>query len=193
MYLTWFKRGSCLTIFCSPGFYLRTTTSLRKKEQMAMLRIKVCMNIIFIVSDIYAHFLIRNYGLWLSLWYRQIVLTLFAPKNVWNIWFSSLVPFARTWWLLFQKRIDPTKFDIYVFITVVGFTTTCARSTYHYYSYEFKFRSWRCVLDMTSCDKVCQWLAAGRWFSQGTPVSFTNKAYLPLFPYLEYINNSLRP
>ena len=26
------------------------------------------------------------------------------------------------------------------------------------------------------CDKVCQWLATGRWFSQGTPVSSTNKA-----------------
>jgi hypothetical protein len=25
------------------------------------------------------------------------------------------------------------------------------------------------------CDKVCQWLVAGRWFSPGTPVSSTNK------------------
>ena len=25
------------------------------------------------------------------------------------------------------------------------------------------------------CDKVCQWLAAGRWFSSGPPVSSTNK------------------
>ena len=25
------------------------------------------------------------------------------------------------------------------------------------------------------CDKVCQWLAAGRWFFQGTPVSSTIK------------------
>ena len=25
------------------------------------------------------------------------------------------------------------------------------------------------------CDKVCQWLAAGWWFSPGTPVSSTNK------------------
>ena len=37
-------------VFCSPGFYQRNTTSLRKKEEMAMLRIKVCMNIIFIRS-----------------------------------------------------------------------------------------------------------------------------------------------
>jgi len=27
----------------------------------------------------------------------------------------------------------------------------------------------------TLCDKVCQWFAAGRWFSPGTPVSSTNK------------------
>jgi hypothetical protein len=26
------------------------------------------------------------------------------------------------------------------------------------------------------CDKVCQWLATGQWFSPGTPVSSTNKA-----------------
>jgi hypothetical protein len=33
-------------------------------------------------------------------------------------------------------------------------------------------RSWRGVLDRKVCDKVCLWLAAGRWFS---PVSSTNK------------------
>ena len=34
----------------------------------------------------------------------------------------------------------------------------------------------RGVLDTTSCDKVCQWLAAGwPWFSSGTLVSSTNK------------------
>jgi len=27
----------------------------------------------------------------------------------------------------------------------------------------------------TLCDKVCQWLVAGLWFSPGTPVSSTNK------------------
>ena len=31
------------------------------------------------------------------------------------------------------------------------------------------------VLDTTLCDKVCQWLTTGRWFSPGTPVSSTNK------------------
>ena len=32
------------------------------------------------------------------------------------------------------------------------------------------------ILDHTAlCDKVCQWLVAGRWFSLGTRVSSTNK------------------
>jgi hypothetical protein len=34
---------------------------------------------------------------------------------------------------------------------------------------------WWGVLSTTLCDKVCQWLASGRWFSPGTPVSSTNK------------------
>jgi len=33
----------------------------------------------------------------------------------------------------------------------------------------------RGVLDITLCDQVCQWLATGRWFSPGTPVSSTNE------------------
>jgi len=32
----------------------------------------------------------------------------------------------------------------------------------------------RSVLNTALCDKVCQWLAAGRWFSPGTVVSSTN-------------------
>jgi len=40
---------------------------------------------------------------------------------------------------------------------------------------EFESRSWRCVLDTTICDEVCQWFATCRWFSPGTPVSSTNK------------------
>ena len=39
----------------------------------------------------------------------------------------------------------------------------------------YPIRSRRGVLDTTLCDKVCQWLASGWWFSMGTPVSSTNK------------------
>ena len=31
------------------------------------------------------------------------------------------------------------------------------------------------VLEATLCDKTCQWLATGRWFSLRTPISSTNK------------------
>jgi hypothetical protein len=34
---------------------------------------------------------------------------------------------------------------------------------------------WRGVLDTTLFDEVCQWLATGRWFTPGTPVSSINK------------------
>ena len=53
---------------------------------------------------------------------------------------------------------------------VVGFTTTCAISAYHHWSCEFEPLSWWGVLDTTLCDKFCQCLATGRWFSPGTPV-----------------------
>jgi hypothetical protein len=58
---------------------------------------------------------------------------------------------------------------------VVGFTTTCAMSAYHHKSCQFEPRSWWGVLYITLCDKVCQWLATGRWFSAGTPASSTKK------------------
>ena len=32
---------------------------------------------------------------------------------------------------------------------------------------EFESRSWGNVLDTTVCNKVCEWLATGRWFSPG--------------------------
>jgi hypothetical protein len=57
---------------------------------------------------------------------------------------------------------------------VLGFTTTYAISAYHHWCCEFESHSWRVVLDTTLCDKVCLWLATGRWFSPGTAVSSTN-------------------
>jgi hypothetical protein len=58
---------------------------------------------------------------------------------------------------------------------LVGFITTCAINAYHHLSCEFKSHLWRGVLDTTLCNKVCQWLATGRWFSPGMLVSSTNK------------------
>ena len=56
---------------------------------------------------------------------------------------------------------------------VVGFTSTYVISAYHQYTCEFESRSWIGVLDTTVCDKVCQWLTTGRWFSLDTLLSFT--------------------
>ena len=54
---------------------------------------------------------------------------------------------------------------------VVEFTTTYAIGAYHHWCCEFE--SWSgCT---TLCDKVCLWLATGRWFSPGAPVSSTKK------------------
>jgi hypothetical protein len=58
---------------------------------------------------------------------------------------------------------------------VVWFATTWEISAYYHQSCEFEPRSCWDVLDTTWCDKVCQWLAASRWFSTGAPVSTTNK------------------
>jgi hypothetical protein len=56
-------------------------------------------------------------------------------------------------------------------LIVVRYTTT--------YAYHHLLLVWipLGVLDTTLCDKVCQWLVAGRWFSPGTPVSSDNKTY----------------
>jgi len=54
---------------------------------------------------------------------------------------------------------------------VVGFTTTYAISACQYWRYDIESRSG----DTTLCDQVCQWLVAGRWFSQCRPISSTNK------------------
>ena len=61
-------------------------------------------------------------------------------------------------------------------LMVVGFTTN-----YLWNQYLSPLKLWvrtplrRGVLDTTLYDKVYQWLATGRWFSPGTPVSSTNK------------------
>jgi len=58
---------------------------------------------------------------------------------------------------------------------VVGLITTCTISAYHHLICEFEPRSWQSVFDTTLYDKVCHSFATGRWFSPGTPVSFSNK------------------
>ena len=91
---------------------------------------------------------------------------------------------------------------------VVGYTITYAISAYHHLCCEFESHSWRDVLDITLCDKVCQWLSTGQWFSLGTLVFSTNKTdhhditeillkvalstiTAPIIDYIDYIRTEL--
>ena len=56
---------------------------------------------------------------------------------------------------------------------VVGLTTIC-NQCWSPLTLWLWIHSYRDVFDTTLCDKVCQWLAAGLWFSPGTPVSSTS-------------------
>ena len=73
---------------------------------------------------------------------------------------------------------------------VVGFTTTYAIGVYHH---------WCCGIDPaqgevhTLCDEVCQWLAAGRWFSPGPLVSSTNKTEILLKVALNTMKTKTKP
>jgi hypothetical protein len=58
---------------------------------------------------------------------------------------------------------------------IIAFTTTYAISAYHLLTLWVWIPLRRGALDVTFCDKVRQWLATGRWFSTGIPVSSTNK------------------
>jgi hypothetical protein len=47
---------------------------------------------------------------------------------------------------------------------IVGFTHYLCTQWLSPLNSEFESRSWRGVLDITLCDKDCQWPEAGRWF-----------------------------
>jgi hypothetical protein len=76
---------------------------------------------------------------------------------------------------------DPTKNLYNIKITdQLPHCGICCFCTYHFFFFERVMFLVRIllrlgVLDTTLCDKVCQWLATGQWFSPGTPVSSTNK------------------
>ena len=90
------------------------------------------------------------------------------------IWFylfylfvSQIMCYLSKWWccvLTFVLNLFNTvlRYIQYLIVSIV--------------SCEFESRSWWDVLDTTLCDKVCQWLVKGRWFSPNTTVSSTNKA-----------------
>ena len=81
--------------------------------------------------------------------------------------------------LIFLSFIKNTKYIIkYVGgrnRIVVGFITTYMQSVPITTNVVSSNPLRRGVLDITLCDKVCQWLVAGQWFFLGTRVSSINK------------------
>jgi hypothetical protein len=82
---------------------------------------------------------------------------------------------------VFGNFADRFEIKVYTFsspcmksIWAVEFATTYAISAYHHWHCEFKSCSGE-VYSKQHCDKVCQWLATGQWFSPGSPVSSNNK------------------
>ena len=77
------------------------------------------------------------------------------------------LPFNRI-----SYRFCPIGTIVVVIVWLLDFNYLCNQCLS---SLEFESSSWRGVLDIILCDKVCQWLAAGQGFYLGTPVSSTNK------------------
>jgi hypothetical protein len=82
------------------------------------------------------------------------------PVELWTSWLRMLVSNTM---FIFQSNM------------VVGFTTTCAISTYHHWSCEVEPRSWRGVHYVIKLSVT----ATGRGFSPGTPISSRNKTDNP--------------
>ena len=79
---------------------------------------------------------------------------------IFYIIFMYFISFCILFYVYFLKLL---LYTLIIFLVIV-FATTCAINVYHIESCEFESRSWRGVLDTALCDKVCQWLAVGRWF-----------------------------
>ena len=105
----------------------------------------------------------RSYDLFVivaqSLVFCVVTLYYFSSCVIWPLYFCLT-------FILRRGRRDRDRM-------IVGFTTTYAISAYYHWCCEFESRSGRC--EQHYVIKVCQWLATGRWFSLGTPVSSTNK------------------
>jgi len=69
---------------------------------------------------------------------------------------------------------------------IVGFTTTYAISAYHHWCVRVRISiRARCT---TLCDRVCQWLATGRWFSPGWNIVESCVKHNETIPILTFIH-----
>ena len=75
--------------------------------------------------------------------------------------------------ILFQNMEQ--SYDVYMCILFQNMATVYDKIWKIWIVSKYMSGSWWGVLYTTLCNKVCQWLTPGRWFSLGTPVSSTNK------------------
>ena len=100
----------------------------------------------------------------MKLWWDRISIITFVP----------ILEQKLNYLFQMEKSVPITTNDC----MVVGFTITYVISAYHHWC-ELELCIWHGLLDTTLCDKVCQWLATGRWFSPGTlfppPIKLTER------------------
>jgi hypothetical protein len=117
--------------------------------------------------------------------YRQLLTTLWEQQFVRDGLLQDKI--FRLFFLLGKCNIQPYHIKMALFINMMfslytylimnthvsKILLTCRQNNNQHFV--AKSHWWRGVLDTTLCDKVCQWLMAGLWFSPGSPVSSTNK------------------
>jgi hypothetical protein len=80
--------------------------------------------------------------------------------------------FFRMKFTMSRPFASMVKAVLYIFILNICLVCPiCANRFNVYRHFNMKHCSWQGVLDTTLCDKICQCLATGRWFSLCTPVS----------------------
>jgi hypothetical protein len=92
-----------------------------------------------------------------------------SKASKWEVWFwSDCKTLIHMMNKQRQKIVSKWKYNCFFWITVSFLRFRSQRIILFVVSFES--RSGRVVPYTTLCDNVCQWLATGRWFSQGTPI-----------------------
>jgi len=107
------------------------------------------------------------HGFWLTLWYLQTFLSLeyysitnnqLVVYDIHSITFNTIIMEEPLWSLSYVVAFTIPMQSVPITTKVVS--SNHAQGEVH---------------SIQHCDKVCQWLAAGWWFSLETPASSTNK------------------
>ena len=96
----------------------------------------------------------------------------YSSNSQCTIWVYGILNQIHNWWLFYLYATAGTSwswsYDSWIYNYLCN---RCLSPLTLWVRIPFR----RGVFDTTLCDNVCQWLAAGQWFSPGTPVSSNNK------------------